>query len=859
MSLKLEKGINLYNIKNYNEAIKFFKNKITAHPKELKSYTYLSSIYILENKPDLAINVINNALKINSSFDLLNLLGDAYKIKNKFEEAIYNYKKSFNKFKNKESLLKLGMIYYELNNINESIEFYKNAIEIDSSYIDALNNLAICYHDIKKYNLAIDIYYKLINLDNSICFFYANLSNSLRCIFEYEKALYHINKALLLDENNPVYYLNNENIMRDLKDNAQAIFFYDKALEINPNFPEALNNKGSILSDLKKYDEAITLFSKSIILDNKNYSAINNLANLYSKLNKYEESLSLYQECLNLKNDDSDIYNNIGVIYYELNKYDESILFYNKSIELDPLNYEAFNHRGNSYKELTFFDKALLDIEKSIHLKNDFVYGYVNKGNLLGEIGDLSGALNCYNKACEIDPTCIEAQFNIGIIQLLLKDFESGLKKYELRRKQKKTTFTELNDIPYLDNIENVHNKKILIIPEQGIGDIIQFSRYIPLLKEKGADIYFFPPKNLIKLFDKFFVEIKIIDNDFYTKNNFDYYCSILSLPYLLNTKFETIPFFEKYFISDLVKTNYWKNIFNNDDFKIAIAWQGSKNKIDLGRSIPLSNFKVFSKFKNIKLISLQKGEEIDRISKNPVDFDIQIIDNFDEGDNAFLDTMAIMECCDLIITSDTSVAHLAGSIGKPVWLALKLIPDWRWFLNEHTSPWYPSMRIFRQKVWGNWTSVFSEMAHALQNEYNLEMIENNIVTDNVPNIPCSWGEIIDKITILELKLKYIEDENKKIFISNELKLLLSVASKILLNDVKVWELKDNLYNINEELWKIEDDIRIKEKKKEFDGEFINLARSVYFKNDKRSLIKNKINHYLNSVIFEIKSYNEYE
>ena len=857
MNKKLSEAIELYHANKYGEAEKIFKNQILVHPKELKSYIYLASINILNHKPDAALSILNNALKIGQSAELLNMLGDAHKVKSNYKEAVSSYKKSFEKYKSKESLIKLGHLYYENRNYSEAIIQYKMAIAIDHHYIDALNNLAICYHDLKQYDQAIITYKKIISINENIGNVHANLANTLRIISKHTDALKHIEKALEIEPSNAIYLLNKGNIFKDLKETEKAIFYYDKALEIEPNFPEALNNKGSALTDSNKFNEALELFTKSLQINHNNYEAINNLANLYSKINKYENALGLYLEALKIKNNDPDIFNNLGLIYYELNKYEDSIVAYNKAIELNSDHFEAYNNRGNSYKEITNFEQALRDVDTSIHIKNDFAFGYVNKGNVLGEIGKIKEAIDSYKTAIEIDPKCIEAQFNLGILQLSLKDMITGFHNYELRRKKTKPTFTFSKDIPYLEHLSDLNGKKILLIPEQGIGDTIQFCRYIPLLQERGAEVTFCCPKNLINLFKYFIYDLKVIGDADIT-NNYDYYCSLLSLPYIFNTKFNNIPSAVKYFNVDPIKVKTWQSVFKKSTFKIGIAWQGSKNKIDLGRSIPIEYFKTLSEFKNVELISLQKGEEISRLENNPVNFDIHFIDQFDEGDNAFLDTAAIMECCDLIITSDTSIAHLAGSIGKRTWLGLKLVPDWRWFLDEETTPWYPSMRLFRQSTWGDWQEVMNKMADALQNDFNLERKDDPMNENVTPFVPCSWGEIIDKITILELKSQHIIDQEKQKHIATELQMLISVASKILLNDVQIWTLKDALFAVNQNLWNIEDQIRIKEKNKEFDQEFIELARSVYINNDQRAKVKNDINIYLKSEIFEVKSYSEY-
>jgi len=179
-----------------------------------------------------------------------------------------------------------------------------------------------------------------------------------------------------------------------------------------------------------------------------------------------------------------------------------------------------------------------------------------------------------------------------------------------------------------------------------------------------------------------------------------------MSLPHLLNTSLETIPSLESYLSADYLRVVSWGKLLGAKKFKIGICWQGSKGKIDVGRSFPLSLFEGLLKAPNVELISLHKGEGESQIEG--ISFEVTTLGaEFDVGDDAFLDTAAVMMNCDLIITSDTAVAHLAGALGCKTWVALKHVPDWRWMLNRPDSPWYPTMTLYRQKISGDWGCVF--------------------------------------------------------------------------------------------------------------------------------------------------------
>ena len=196
--------------------------------------------------------------------------------------------------------------------------------------------------------------------------------------------------------------------------------------------------------------------------------------------------------------------------------------------------------------------------------------------------------------------------------------------------------------------------------------------------------------------------------------NAINFEAPLMSLPYLFNTNLETIPMRTPYLYADNEKVISWGDKLSKDKFKVGICWQGSKNKIDIGRSFPLNLFKGISELKGLELISLHKGEGEKQI--NDIDFELTILgDDFDSGENAFVDTAAVMTNCDLIITSDTATAHLAGALGRQTWVVLKKIPEWRWMLNLNYSPWYCGMTLYRQHQQGNWTNVFKRMQEDLK------------------------------------------------------------------------------------------------------------------------------------------------
>jgi hypothetical protein len=259
-----------------------------------------------------------------------------------------------------------------------------------------------------------------------------------------------------------------------------------------------------------------------------------------------------------------------------------------------------------------------------------------------------------------------------------------------------------------------------------------------------------------------------------------------------------------------------------------------------------------------VRLISLQKVHGLDQLNQLPTGMQVETLgSDFDEGPDAFIDTAAAMMSLDLIITVDTAIGHLAGALGRPVWLALQAVPHWVWMMGREDTPWYPNTRLFRQPKRGDWDGVFRRMEDELMS-LALAVQPPQSPSSRTIAVPVAFGELIDKITILEIKRVRIQDPDRLSHIEYEYRLLLDKWAAAAPDDPKLSELRDALQAVNETIWRIEDDIRDHERRGDFGPGFIALARAVYRNNDRRAAIKREFNQWLNSAIVEEKSYTDY-
>jgi len=331
----------------------------------------------------------------------------------------------------------------------------------------------------------------------------------------------------------------------------------------------------------------------------------------------------------------------------------------------------------------------------------------------------------------------------------------------------------------------------------------------------------------------------------------FDAQIAISSLPHAFGTRLETIPAAVPYLAAEPALREMWIQRIGAGGLKVGVVWQGNPDPAaDRARSVPLAALAPLTEVPGVRLISLQKGFGEEQLSTLPSSMRVETLGaDFDAGTDAFVDTAAAMTCLDLVVTCDTSIAHLAGALALPVWVALKIDAEWRWLTERADSPWYPTMRLFRQARRGVWGDVFEAMA------LELVALAAARAAPRMFSTPCSLGELIDKITILRIKAERIREEEKLDNVRRELALLERLAHEDGPSGPPIDLLTDKLAAVNVRLWNIEDAIRTCEREGDFGPRFVALARSVYGENDARAAIKRAINTLANSALVEEKSY----
>ena len=519
------------------------------------------------------------------------------------------------------------------------------------------------------YNLIGDIHYKQNNFDKSLWYYFSSLDRNFD-----PKALNRLGTNIFLLNNNSVA----EKVLTNL-------------LAHDPKYTAGYLSLGLVYEQSKNLEKAIECYKAAIKLDPNEIKAYLSLATLYKQDLKFEDAIKVYQQGLINNPSNHFILSNLGNLFYLQHKYEDAIVCHQRAIKVKP-------------------DSHIV---------------HFNFANTLLNAGKYSEAIEMYKKTIELNPNFNRSKINLGSTLLSMSNFDEGFKEYSNRIYEDKNFKSVLPKKNLIWTGKNVENKKLLVIAEEGLGNTLQFSRYLETLNQLNCKIIFKCQEELHHLFeDMVFIDELISHESDY--QDYDYWIPLQNLIYLLTPDLNSnCPLPTNIKVNDNKLLEWETLIAVNDNVKIGLNWQGSKsNPRVANNSISLNKFKNIVKNPSATFISLQKGaasSEIEafNLEENIINYDPLM----DTGSKKFLDTAAIIKYLDLVITTDTSIAHLAGSLGTQTWLLLSKVSDWRWLNSKDETIWYDNFRIYRQKVQGDWSEVFSRVEKDC-----LELVKN--ITD---------------------------------------------------------------------------------------------------------------------------------
>ncbi|HEY4265881.1 MAG TPA: tetratricopeptide repeat-containing glycosyltransferase family protein [Micropepsaceae bacterium] len=532
------------------------------------------------------------------------------------------------------------------------------------------------------------------------------------------EALASLDRAILLKPDDADAHGHRGNVLQELGRFADALECYDRAIALSPLSPILHHNRGIARHSLGQYEEALAAQDRAIALKPDYAAAFNKRGTVLWALERHDEALASYDAAIARTSDFVDAHYNRGLALQHLGRFGEAVESYDRALAFAPDFAEALSNRGNALQKLGHLEAALESYDRALAIKPDFAEAHYNRGVMLLALKRPEEALASYDRALARAPDHPEILFSRGVCKLALGRMErSAWDDYENRWRMRNYPARGSGvDAPHWTG-EDLAGCSILVYAEQGLGDIIQFSRLVPLLGSRGADVSFLVPAKLHRLLSGLPGDMRLLAA--LPDRGFDFQCDLQSLPRGLGLEFGDIPLDIPYLAVEPSRVDHWRKTIGPHGFRAGIAWQGARwhNGVEIvGRGVPLREFYPLSQIPGLRLIGIQKNEGAEQLADLPAGMQVETLGaDFDAGPDAFADTAAAMQHFDVIITCDTSIAHLAGALGRPTWIALKYVPEWRWMLNGSDSPWYPSARLFRQKIDKDWSAPIAGMVERLR------------------------------------------------------------------------------------------------------------------------------------------------
>jgi len=639
--------------------------------------------------------------------------------------------------------------------LEEAASAYRELLAVEPAHADVLHLLGSVCSDMQRYPEALQCFDRAIALRSDLAAAYlgrgtvllhlgrlepalANLGQALRLApndaraynvlaaaleraNRAPEALVCLDRSLTLDPRQPEAHHNRGILLLGLGRHADALTSVDRALAMTPQNAAAHTNRGSALLGLKRPAEALLSFDRAIALGPGAAIAHHNRGLALLRLERDAEALASFDRALASSPAGFGTHFHRGVALARLDRCEESVASFSAALALDRDSAEALNNRGAVLVRLFRPAEALADFDKAIALDNNYVDAHINAGNTQKGLGRPVEALRSFDRALALRPEDPTATWSKAVLKLAHGAFRDGWPLYEARFRLPHAVTTQRSfPVPRWSGVEPLAGKTLFVHAEQGLGDTLQFCRYLRPLVAQGAIAVFEVQPPLIKLMRSLDTHVTLIARG-EPPPPFDFHTPLLSLPLAFRTDLGSIPGGVPYLAVDPAAQSHWRGrIAALPGLKVGLNWRGNpeaeKYAALQARSFPLAAAAPLARISGVTLVSLQKGAGA--AESQQVDFGGSLVRLTDPeylgADEIADETAALLKNLDLVITADTALAHLAGALGVPVWVVLQSVPDWRWLTGREDSPWYPSMRLFRQRVAGDWPEVLERVAVAL-------------------------------------------------------------------------------------------------------------------------------------------------
>jgi tetratricopeptide (TPR) repeat protein len=653
-----------------------------------------------------------------------------------------------------DSLHLFGVYHIQTGQLEAAVELIRRAIAVKADVAGAYGNLANALNSLRRYDDVLEACERAIALTPDFAEAHGNRGQALHQLQRLPEALTSYERVVALKPTAQAYY-NQATMLRELGRLEDALASYDRAIALKPDHAESYRSRGIVLCDLKRphdglesYERAIALKpddadvwrhrgvalrelgrpsdalasqDQAIMLRPTYAEAHGARGNALSDLQHHAEALASYELATVLKPDYAEAFSNKVAPLRELQRLDEALAASNQAIALRPDYAEGHNNRGGALYDLRCLDEALASYERALVLKPDYAEAHNNKGVVLYELRRLDEALASYERSLALRPDFADAHHSLAMCQLMLGDFAAGWAHYEWRWRtaQFRSGSSDPGAPAWLGG-EDLQGRTILLRSEQGLGDTLQFCRYVPEVAALGAEVILEVQPGLERLLERLDGVVRVVTRGQMSPHDFQ--TPLMSLPLALGAAPDVSH--ERYLEPDPRATAAWASrLAGTGKRRVGLCWAGGvrpdqlvANSIDKRRSLSLEAFAPLAGVEGVEFYSLQKGPPAAQLAElQAADWAGPAIIDLTPELQDFADSAALVANLDLVITCDTAIAHLAGGLGTPVWILNRFDACWRWLNHRTDSPWYPSARLFRQPAPGDWTSVIDEVRRELR------------------------------------------------------------------------------------------------------------------------------------------------
>lgn len=611
-----------------------------------------------------------------------------------------------------DELLRAAVRLHQLGRVEEAARLYNDLLKRHPHHADALHLLGVAAAQSGNHHEATRLIGRAVELQPTRAAFHLNLGNAQLQSGRIEAALGSYRTVSRLEPQYTEAHVLAGNVCRQLRQPDSAVDSYDRAIALEPGNVAARVGKAQALIDLADWQQAETSIDAAIALNGDLAEAHLYRGLVQEKLGHLGQALASFERAISLAPERAAAHLLKGNALQAVNRPAESVACYDNAIRIQPDFALAYYNRGVAFDELRQYDAAVASYERALAISPQHALAHLNLGLALQNLGQTERALLSYDRAIEIDPSLAKAQWNKSMALLSLGRFEEGWPLYEWRWEVDGFVSPRRNfPQPLWLGQDSVKGKTVLLHAEQGFGDTLQFCRYVPLVAGQGARVVLSVPSRLRELLSALpGVESVVVDAGIMPE--FDLHCPLLSLPLAFSTRATSVPHSMRYIEPSGEKVDLWlRRLGKRNRLRVGLVWSGnpahSRNR---ERSLRFSQLVEYLP-PGCEYVSLQKdidSEDLNGLVARP---DIM---NTSADQHDFTDAAALCELMDVVVTVDTSIAHLSAALGKPTWILLSFVPDWRWMFERADSPWYPTAKLFRQPAAGDWDGALSVLRTAL-------------------------------------------------------------------------------------------------------------------------------------------------